>query len=71
MDELSKSINQHFLIRYKEDQAKKTKLIGAYKYKFLVGEKLAEKHFKKALYGGEYIHTFKLRRGLKIEFVSK
>lgn len=65
-------INKNFLIRYKEDFAKKTSLIGAGKYHLLVESKeMANNHFQKVLKSNKDKVTIKLRRGLKIDFVSK
>ena len=64
-------INRNFLIRYKYDDQEQTKLIGGGKYEILVGSEIANKHFDKVLNGGKDKYTFKLRRGLKIDFVGK
>ncbi len=64
-------INRNFLIRYKETDMKKTGLIGAGRYKILVSEEIANKHFLKALNGGKDKYTFKLRGRLTVNFLSK
>ncbi|CAM3968136.1 hypothetical protein FLCU109888_11485 [Flavobacterium cucumis] len=64
-------INRHFVIRYEVVSEKGTKLIGAGKYKDLVGEELKIKHFKKVLEGGSQVYTFLIRNRLKIKFHSK
>ncbi len=67
-----REINKNFVIRYKFDDDKKTSLIGAGRYATLIeDEELAKKHFNKALNSGLKNITFKLRRGLKIDFVGK
>jgi len=65
-----KEINLNFVIRYKYD-GEKTKLIGAGQYHILVGVKMANRHFKNAFNSGAIKTTYKLRRGLKIDFCSK
>ena len=65
-------INSNFIIRYKFNEDKRTSLIGAGRYKFLVeSEEMANKHFLDALNSPLDKYTIKLRRGLKIEFVQK
>lgn len=64
-------INKNFVIRYTDQNTGVSKLVGAGKYSDLVGEKFKTKHFKKVLNGRSSKYTFKLRRGLKIEFCSK
>ncbi|NQY30663.1 MAG: hypothetical protein HRT69_14490 [Flavobacteriaceae bacterium] len=64
-------VNRNFLIRYKYDSENKTKLIGAGKYYTLVGDVIENTHFTKVLDGTLDRYTFKLRRGIKIKFVSK
>lgn len=64
-------INRHFVIRYEVATEKGTKLIGAGKYKDLVGEELKIKHFKKVLEGDAQVYTFLIRNRLKIKFHSK
>ena len=64
-------INKNFVIRYEEVDKKGTKLIGAGKYKQLVGEELQIKHFNKALEGKQQVYIFLIRSRLKIKFHSK
>lgn len=65
-------INQNFIIRVTGRNQKFTRLCGAGQYsKFLENEQLKTKHFNKVLEGGLDKYTFLLRRGLKIEFLSK
>lgn len=64
-------INKNFLIRYQFDSSNQTYLIGAGQYYLLVGQELAYKHFQRVLENGLQVYTFKLRRGLKINFISK
>lgn len=67
-----KEINKNFVIRYKFDDEQKTSLIGAGKYASLLeDDELALKHFNKALKSRMKNISFKLRRGLKIDFVGK
>jgi len=70
-DRVQVDINKNFVIRYSEDDKRVSKLIGAGQYDKLVGEELKIKHFKRVLEGRSQVYTFKLRRGLKIEFHSK
>lgn len=70
-DPTNAKINKHFVIRYQVATEKGTKLIGAGKYKDLVGEELKIKHFKKVLEGNLQIYTFLIRNRLKIKFHSK
>lgn len=62
-------INKNFLIRITHDST--TFLKGAGQYHKIVGQELANKHFKKALNSKTDNTTIKLRRGLRIDFVSK
>lgn len=64
-------INRHFVIRVTDVATKTTTLVGAGKYAALVGEELKIKHFKTVSGGTAQQYTFKLRRGLKINFHSK
>lgn len=64
-------INKNFVIRWKERDSKKTNLIGAGKYSELVGSDFADKHFEKALGSADQKISFKLRRGIQIDFCSK
>ena len=64
-------INREFLIRYSHKEDYGTNLIGGGKYHELVGIQLAEKHFTKAFTTGLDRITFKVRRGLTIDFISK
>lgn len=64
-------INKNFVIRWKERDSKKTNLIGAGKYSELVGDDFAVKHFEKAMNSADQKITFKLRRGIQIDFCSK
>ncbi len=64
-------INKNFVIRYQYDNENQSHLIGAGRYWSLVGVSLANSHFNKVLKGGQQQYTFKLRRGLKINFISK
>lgn len=65
-------INQNFIIRVTERNKKHTRLCGAGQYsKVLENEELKIKHFNKVLDGGLDKYTFLLRRGLKVEFLSK
>lgn len=66
-----KEINKNFVIRYRRKDSKRTFLIGAGKYEKLVGAKFKNKHFKDAFESSEHKTTFKLRRGLEINFCSK
>lgn len=49
----------------------KTYLKSAGKYNDLVGQELRDKHFKSVLSGQKQVYTYRLRRGLKINFISK
>jgi len=69
--EMVSYINKNFLIRVTKKFLKGSVLVGAGQYHKLVGYKLANKHFYACLKSDADIPTFKLRRGLKIEFVSK
>lgn len=64
-------INKNFVIRCSYYPYKDTFLKGAGQYSLLVGQKLADKHFNEVLSNGLFKTTFRLRRGLKIEFHSK
>ena len=64
-------INKHFVIRVTDTNHNTTTLVGAGKYSALVGEELKIKHFKTVSEGTAQRYTFKLRRGLKINFHSK
>ena len=64
-------INKNFLIRYYKKDCKNSFLIGAGRYPFLVGDELANKHFNTVLTSLTDKCIFKLRRGLKIVFISK
>ena len=64
-------INREFLIRWEHSEDYGTNLISGGQYHTLVGLELAQKHFTKALNGGLDRMTFKLRRGLTINFLSK
>ena len=65
-------VNRNFLIRYaSKDDPKQTKLIGALGYRGLVGFTLADKHFRRLKNSKSQVVTIKLRRGLRIDFVSK
>jgi len=64
-------INKNFVIRYSFYNDSATFLVGAGQYSSLVGESLANKHFQTVLSNGKYKTTFRLRRGLKIDFCSK
>lgn len=64
-------INKNFVIRYFYYDSKQSYLIGAGQYWKLVGVSLANRHFNKVLNGGLDKYTFKLRRGLQINFLSK
>ncbi|MDD7885757.1 hypothetical protein [Flavivirga sp. 57AJ16] len=50
---------------------KESKLYSADTYAELVGETIANKHFLEVLNNGKYKTTYKLRRGLTINFCSK
>ena len=70
------AINKEFLIRWKEQDIYYTYLTTARKYAELVGEKLANTHFEKAMAGGKDRYIFKLRenklRGaLEVTFIAK
>jgi len=65
------AINKNFVIRWKHQDEKKYRLIGAGRYKYLVGEDFCQKHFEKVLNSSQQKISFKLRRGLEIIFVSK
>lgn len=71
MQPLVSAINKNFLIRYKFSHQKTTHLIGAGQYKKLVGEELENKHFLRVLNSLKDRTTIKLRRGLRIDFISK
>lgn len=64
-------INKNFVIRYQFSFSKNTYLVGAGQYSKLVGDSLANKHFNEVLSNGMDKTTFRLRRGLKIDFCSK
>ncbi len=64
-------INKNFVIRYKLSHSKKTYLKGAGQYYTLVGQELANKHFLKVLSSKTNKTTFRLRRGLIINFIAK
>lgn len=64
-------INRNFVIRWQNKEENKTHLIGAGQYHKLVGENLKNKHFNKVLSNGLDKYTFHLRKGLKINFLSK
>ncbi len=67
-----KDINRNFLIRVTDKKTKKSSLHSARTYRLLINnDELVNKHFKQALEGGEYVTTYNLRRGLKIDFCSK
>ena len=67
---LIKQINDNFLIRTRwPELSKSSRLVGAGQYAQRIGnEELAEKHFKRVLRSQGDKHTFKLRRGLRIDF---
>ena len=50
---------------------KETSLHSARTYVLLIGEELANKHFTEVLNNGEYKTTYKLRRGITVNFCSK
>ncbi len=65
-------VNKNYLIRYSFNSVpNKSYLISSFPYVSFVGETLANKHFTalKTFSGQRY--TVRLRRGLKIDFVSK
>lgn len=63
-------INKNFLIRVTYPDFE-VRLVGAGQYHKYVGETICLKHFKRVLADGLDEYTFKMRRGLRIEFVSK
>ena len=67
---LRPTINKNFLIKITPTNGKDI-LVGAGQYHKHVGEELCLKHFQKVLAGGLDKYTFKLRRGLRIDFVGK
>lgn len=67
---LEYTINRHFLIRT-YNQSEQSSLIGAYKLTNVIGRELAYKLFNRALESQTDVYTVKLRRGLKLQFVSK
>lgn len=74
--ELIRQINQHFIIRIRNNNFVKDKslneLKGAGQYASYLGdERLAFKHFQKALSFLGKDCTFQLTRGLRIDFVGK
>ncbi len=72
MDILDSQINKNFLIRVEVKGQNKTFLHSATSYKMLIdNDKLTQRHFNKAFNSPLDICTIKLRRGLKIDFVSK
>ena len=71
-DQIRANVNRNFLIRVTDRSTNETTLCGAGQYaKIINDEKLKIKHFKKVLEGGMDKYTFLLRRGLKIDFLSK
>lgn len=50
---------------------KESKLYSAITYVELVGETIANKHFLEVLNNGEYKTTYKLKRGVTVNFCSK
>ena len=71
-DPIRAMINREFIIQIVDRATKHRKIIGAGQYaKHLNSEELKNKHFKKVLEGGMDKYTFLLRRGLKIQFLSK
>src|SRR5690606_14930538 len=65
-------INKNFLIRVEDSLTKKTSIHSARTYVLLLGDsELAHKHFNEVLRLGKDKQTINLRRGLKIDFVSK
>ncbi|WP_026777758.1 hypothetical protein [Polaribacter sp. Hel_I_88] len=71
-NKIVRTINQNFIIRYFYNaEPNKTYLIGAGRYDTLVGEILQIKHFNKVLSTSLSVTTFKLRRGLTINFCCK
>lgn len=63
-------INKDFIIRLTYT-GKKSKLVGAGQYGKHVGSELQQKHFKRVLTSLTDRTIIKLRRGLKIEFITK
>ncbi len=68
--DIVKYINKNFLIRITYSNGSTT-LRGAGQYYKVVGDELEYTHFKSVLHSDLDKLTFKLRRGLKIEFISK
>jgi hypothetical protein len=66
-----RTINLNFLIRFKMYGETKTHLIGAGKYKKLVGKDLAKKHFERAMNSGLEKVVIKIRQHMTITFVSR
>lgn len=64
-------VNKTFVIRYKMSGSNMTFLVGAGQYHNLVGPELKDKHFNKVLNGEQDKYTFKLRRGLTVNFCPK
>jgi hypothetical protein len=70
--DLIKLVNKNFNIQITSGGLYRNFLTGAGQYhKHLNSSKLAERHFKKALESKEDKVTFKLRRGLTINFYTK
>lgn len=70
--ELIKEVNKNFKIQIASGGLYRNFLTGAGQYhKHLNSVKLAEKHFNKALASKGDKITFKLRRGLTINFYTK
>jgi hypothetical protein len=64
-------INKNFIIRVLKTNENESKLYSARTYVLLIGKELAEKHFLNVFFNGKHKTTFRLRRGLKIDFYSK
>ena len=69
--DIVKYIKQEFLNPYNLFLNGSTTLRGAGQYYKVVGDELEYTHFKSVLHSDLDKLTFKLRRGLKIEFISK
>jgi len=64
-------INRDWLIKYWHHDQPESHLVGAGQYHKVVGEKTAQKHFKRVLEYETDKYVFKVRNHLRIEFLQK
>jgi hypothetical protein len=72
---LRSHVNRNFIIRIRSNdqivRQNRNLLVSAGQYSKHVGNELALKHFTRVLNHGWDSYTFRLRRGVKCEFLSK